>query len=60
MQVQSLEQQLRERLKPVDTSSPRTTYEGFPDSVNRAHMLVMETNTALRATPPRRTGCNYC
>lgn len=54
-QVQSLEQQLRERLKPVDTFSPLTTYEGFLDSVNRAYMLVMETNTALRATPPTMT-----
>jgi MscS family membrane protein len=54
-QVQGLEQQIRERLKPVDTSSPRSTHEGFLDSVNRAYMLVMETNTALRATPPTMT-----
>jgi MscS family membrane protein len=53
--VQSLEQQLRERLKPVDTSSPRRTYEGFLHSVNHAYMLVMETNTALRTRPPTMT-----
>ena len=47
----ALEQQLRNRLKPVDTSNPRATLEGFLDSVNRAYTLVFETNKALQATP---------
>ena len=49
------EGRLRNRLKPVDTSSPRSTLEGFFDSVNRAHALVMEADAALRATPPAMT-----
>ncbi len=48
-------QAVRNRLKPVDTSSPRSTLEGFLDSVNRAHALVMEADAALRAKPPTLT-----
>ena len=48
----ALEQQLRNRLKPIDTSTPRATLEGFLDNVNRAYTLVVDTNTALRAMPP--------
>ncbi len=47
--------QLRNRLRPVDTSSPRSTLEGFLDSVNRAYSLVMEADAALKATPPTMT-----
>jgi len=50
--IQSQEQQLRSRLKPVDTSSPRSTFEGFLDNVNRAYELVSQANDALQATPP--------
>ena len=47
--------QMRNRLRPVDTSSPRSTLEGFLDSVNRAYSLVMEADAALKATPPTMT-----
>ena len=50
------EQQLRTRLKPIDTSSPRSIFERFLDSVNRAYGLVMETKIALQAIPPTMTG----
>lgn len=50
--MQAQDQELRNRLKPVDTSSPRATFEGFLDHVNRAYKLVSEANTALHATPP--------
>ena len=53
--IQSQEQQLRERLKPVNTSSPRSTLEGFLDSTNRAYVLITETNAALQAKPPTKT-----
>jgi MscS family membrane protein len=49
------EQQARNRLKPVDTSNPRSTLEGFLDSVNRAHTLVTEADLALQAMPPTMT-----
>ncbi|MGB5742502.1 MAG: mechanosensitive ion channel family protein [Sedimenticolaceae bacterium] len=49
------EQEVRNRLQPVDTASPRSTMEGFLDSVNRAYALVTETEAALRATPPTLT-----
>jgi len=45
----------RIRLKPVDTSSPRSTLNGFLDSVNRAYVLVQEVETALTASPPTMT-----
>ena len=51
----ALEEEVRNRLRPVDTSSPRSTMEGFLDSVNRAYVLVTETEAALRATPPTLT-----
>ena len=37
----------RNRLKPVDTSNPRSTLEGFLDSVNRAYVFVMPVAEAL-------------
>jgi MscS family membrane protein len=42
-------------LRPVDAESPRATLVGFLDSVNRAYTVVMETNTALSASPPKIT-----
>jgi MscS family membrane protein len=51
----SLEMQARNRLKPVDTSNPRSTLDGFLDSVNRAFTLVMDANAALEASPPTLT-----
>ena len=53
--ITNLERAVRNRLKPVDTSSPRATLDGFLDSVNRAYALVMETNAALRAGAPGMT-----
>ena len=46
---------LRNRLRGLDTSSPRATLEGFLDSVNRAYRLVMDAKTALQAEPPSMT-----
>jgi MscS family membrane protein len=46
---------IRSRLKPVDTASPRSTLEGFLDSINRAYQLVLETDAALLARPPKMT-----
>jgi MscS family membrane protein len=50
-----LERPVRNRLKPVDTSNPRSTFEGFLDSVNRSYVLVMEADAALKANPPTMT-----
>jgi len=47
------ERLVRNRLRPVDTESPRATIDGFLDSVNRAYTLVMEINAALNASPPK-------
>ncbi len=46
---------IRNRLRPVDTTSPRSTLQGFLDSVNRAYALATETNAALRDDPPTIT-----
>ena len=46
------ERQLRRRLRGLDTSSPRATFEGFLESVNRAYELVMKAETKLTADPP--------
>ena len=51
----ALEEEVRNRLQPVDTASPRSTMEGFLDSVNRAYALATETEAALRAKPPTLT-----
>ncbi len=51
----TLPTQVRKRLKPVETSSPRSTLQGFLDSVNLAHELIMEADTGLGATPPTLT-----
>jgi len=53
--VQAQEAQLRALLTPIDTSSPRSTFEGFLDHVNRAYELASEANEALRADPPTMT-----
>lgn len=47
-----LEEAVRNRLKPVDTSNPRSTLGGFMDSINRAYALVKETSAALKTNPP--------
>lgn len=50
--VEYLEGPVRNRLRSVDTSSPRSTIKGFIESVNRAYSLVMEANVSLKADPP--------
>jgi hypothetical protein len=47
--LQIMVRELRSRLKPVDTSSPRTTLEGFLDNVNHAYELASQANGALLA-----------
>jgi len=47
--------QIRNRLKPISTSSPRWLLQGFLDSMNRAFALIQETEAALQATPPTMT-----
>ncbi|MGI9263753.1 MAG: hypothetical protein ACR2QU_02415, partial [Gammaproteobacteria bacterium] len=49
------QQLLRNRLQPVDASNPRATLEGFLDSVNRAYVLVENTQAALQTHPPEIT-----
>ena len=46
---------LRNRLRPIDTSSPRSTLQGFLYSVNSAYVLATETNAALKNDPPTIT-----
>ncbi len=46
---------LRNRLRPLDKSSPRSTLEGFLDSVNRTYALIMDAEAKLKATPPAIT-----
>ncbi len=53
--IRALTRQVRARLKPIDTSTPRSTLEGFLDAVNRAHTIVMDADAALRADPPAIT-----
>ncbi len=45
-------ERVRNRLRPIDASSPLSTFEGFLDSVNRAHVLVKEAGRALQSDPP--------
>ena len=47
--------QYRNRLRPVDSSSPRSTFVGFLESVNRAYSLVKEAEASLNANPPTIT-----
>ncbi len=49
------EAELRKRLRPVDVSNPRSTFEGFLLAVNSSYALVMEADAALKATPPTLT-----
>jgi MscS family membrane protein len=51
--VYNSQTKLQQRLQPVDTDSPRATLNGFLESINQAHALVMQANRALSARPPR-------
>jgi len=53
--IQGQEHKLRDRLRPLETFSPRATLEGFLENVNRAYVLVTETKEKLRAKPPSIT-----
>jgi len=46
---------LRNRLRKVDASSPRSTLVGFLESINQAYALVTEANAKLKADPPQMT-----
>lgn len=43
---------IQDRLKPVDTGSPRSTLEGFLAAVNSAYELAIFAEASLRETPP--------
>ncbi len=49
------EDQIRNRLKKVDASSPRSTLVGFLDSINQAYALVTEANATLKVNPSQLT-----
>ena len=49
------ERQIRNRLRPIDTSNPRSTLMGFLESVNQSYVIVMDADAALRASPPTMT-----
>jgi MscS family membrane protein len=53
--AEAREAQLRNRLKGIDMSSPRSTLDGFLDAMNRAYHLVMEADAAMKADPPTMT-----
>lgn len=48
----ALEKRLRNRLRRVNTASPRSTLLSFLDNMNRAYSLVMDADIALKAQPP--------
>ena len=47
----AVERQLRLRLRRVDTTSPRSTLRSFLDNVDRAYVLAMDADKALKASP---------
>ena len=53
--AEAREGQVRNRLKGIDMSSPRSTLDGFLHSVNSAYQLVMEADAAMKADPPTMT-----
>lgn len=53
--TESTDAQVRNRLKKVDSTSPRLSLVGFLDSMNRAYALVMDANAKLKADPPEMT-----
>lgn len=53
--IAAKEAQIRQRLKPVNTLSPRSALDEFLYSVNRAYALIQETEAALKAKPPTMT-----
>lgn len=53
--VANFETPARERLMPVDTTSPRSTLFGFLESVSRAHELILNADAALKSDAPTMT-----
>ncbi len=43
---------VRNYLRPIDTTSPRSTFDGFRTNMNRAYEIVMRAETASKADPP--------
>lgn len=52
---QSALEKARALLQGLDTSSPRTTLEGFLETVNDAYRLISAADKALAAVPPKMT-----
>lgn len=50
---------IQERLRPVDTSTPLATFEGFLESVNRAHALITLSRTATDLTADDRLAMEH-
>ena len=42
---------MRNRLKPIDTSDPRSIHGGFRETLERAYRLI--TDAALKTDPPK-------
>lgn len=51
----TFERRLRDRLRGVDASCPRSTLQAFLWNVDRAYKLVMDADEALKAKPPTMT-----
>ncbi|NNE19654.1 MAG: mechanosensitive ion channel [Myxococcales bacterium] len=49
------ERRLRNRLKRIDATNPLSTLDGFLDSINRAHAIVVQAEAGLKANPPTMT-----
>ena len=46
---------VRHRLKPIDTSDPRSTFLGFRETLERAYHTIMDADAALKSDPPQLT-----
>ncbi len=43
---------VRYRLRPIDTSDPRSTFFGFRETLERAYRMIMNADAAFNADPP--------
>jgi len=43
---------VRYRLRPIDTSDPRSTFLGFRETLERAYLMIMDADAAFKADPP--------
>ena len=53
--TETVDAQVRDRLKKTENISPRLSLIGFLNSMNRAYELVMDANEKLKADPPTMT-----